>query len=75
MNTPLESLCCTASNPYPSEALKQQLMTKSAEVSDWDDLSELVNTNRIGALLYWHHKQGTIQLPKQHELTLSSTLF
>ena len=72
MNTPLESLCCTATNPYPSEALKQQLMTKSAEVSDWDDLSELVNTNRIGALLYWHHKQGTIQLPKQHELTLLS---
>jgi hypothetical protein len=72
MNSPLESLCCLASNPYPSESVKQQLKAKSSDVSDWDSLSDLVNTNRIGALLYWHHKQGTIQLPKQHELTLLS---
>ena len=72
MNSPLEMLCCLASNPYPDQAARKHLKDVSDQVTDWSGLIELVNVNRIGALLYWHHKQGNIQLPKKYEFELLS---
>jgi len=72
MNTPLEQLCCLATNPYPSERINAELLQLSDSINDWSALTNLVNTHRIGALLYWHHQQGNIKLPKQAEIALLS---
>ena len=72
MNTPLENLCSVAANPYPSDAVKERLARLVHTVDDWSPLLELVMVNRIGALLYWHHQQGHLTLPKASEVQLAS---
>lgn len=72
MNTVLEDLCCLASNPYPSADVLEELKSLSGLVDDWEPLLGLVKHHRIGALLYWHHQQGHLELPKQTELQLAS---
>jgi len=72
MNTPLEQLCCIASNPYPNDATKVQLANLSDAITDWSPLEQLVKENRIAALLYWHSQQGHIALPKPAELQLAT---
>ena len=72
MNTPLEQLCCSASNPYPDEATKARLASLCSSITDWSPLEKLVKDNRIAALLYWHNQQGHINLPKPSELQLAT---
>jgi hypothetical protein len=72
MNSPLEQLCCTASNPYPDDATEAKLFSLCGSITDWSALEQLVKDNRIAALLYWHNQQGHICLPKDNELQLAS---
>lgn len=72
MNTDLERLCCLASNPSPSLETVALLRSLSGTVQDWEPLLDLVKHHRIGALLYWHHQQGNVVLPKANELQLAS---
>ena len=72
MNTDLEQLCCLATNPYLSAELALELQRLSDVVTDWGPLVVLVKHHRIGALLYWHHQQGNVVLPKAYELQLAT---
>lgn len=71
-NTPLEQLCCIASNPHPNEITKAKLTSLCIAITDWSALERLVKDNRIAALLFWHNQQGHINLPKPSELQLAS---
>lgn len=72
MNTDLEQLCCTASNPYPNDSIKAKLTSLCSSITDWSALEQLVKDNRIAALLYWHKQQGHISLARSNELQLAS---
>ncbi len=72
MNTPLEQLCCLAANPYPTQSTLSRLTELCSTVDDWSPLEQLVKKHRIASLLYWHHTQGYVTLPKAQELQLAS---